>query len=71
MKTAKRMTPAAFRAWMRRMGFRHKHTEAARELGCTRMSVRQWARTQGNGAPPHVALACEALERRREDSTWQ
>ena len=64
MMTAKRMKPSAFTAWMRRM--KYNRSTAAQKLGVSRMSVRQWAKPQGNGAPPNISLACEALELRRK-----
>lgn len=70
-QTAKRMPASKFRAWMKRMGF--NQIEAAAALGITRTTVRQysgWGDFDGRGskgAPPHIALACEALERRRKE----
>jgi len=68
MKVAKRMPASQFRAWLKRMGY--TQDMASRALGATRTSVRRWSGSAAigkgsKGAPPHIALACEALEARK------
>ena len=54
------MTPAAFKSWRERMGFRFD-TEAAAALGCTRETVRRYTAGEVE-IPLYIALACAAIE---------
>jgi predicted DNA-binding transcriptional regulator AlpA len=51
------MTPADLRLWIDTRNVSDR--EAAKQLGCSRNSLRKWLRT-GN-IPPYIALACSAL----------
>ena len=54
------MTPASFKSWRDRMGFRFD-TDVAEALGCTRETVRRY--TDGKTeVPRYIALACAAIE---------